>query len=205
MLASLAAFARPFTTSPDPYGNSYYSDSSAEPAAIAGLIVMMIFIYLLMFAVAFVVTGLVWAGVFSKTGHAKWKAYVPFYNTWILVKISGRPESHFWLLFIPYFNIYMQIVIMNDIAKSFGKDTGFTVGLIFVPAVFAAILSYGDARYLGPAYRTPAQKQYAQQYAQQYGQPQFSQQQQYGQQFAQPYAQPDPQQNPYGSGPAQQP
>jgi hypothetical protein len=222
MLASLAAFARPFTTSPDPYGDSYYSDSTMDPAAVTGLIVMMIFIYLLIFAVAFVVSGLVWAGAFNKAGHAKWKAYVPFYNMWILVKISGRPESHFWLLFIPYFNIYMQIVIMNDIVKSFGKDTGFTVGLIFLPVVFAAILSYGDARYLGPAYLTPAQKQYAQQYAQQYGQQfapqQFAQpygQQEYGhQQYAQqdyaqppapPYAQPDPQQNAYGSGPAQQP
>ncbi|WP_425864958.1 DUF5684 domain-containing protein [Arthrobacter sp. TWP1-1] len=224
MLASFAAFARPFTTSPDPYGDSYYNESTMDPAAVTGLIVMMTFIYLLIFAVAFVVSGLVWAGAFSKAGHAKWKAYVPFYNMWILVKMAGRPESHFWLLFIPYFNIYMQIVIMNDIAKSFGKDTGFTVGLIFLPVVFAAILSYGDARYLGPAYLTPAQKQYAQQYAQQYGQPQYGQQfapQQFAQPYTQqpyqgqpqsfdqpptpPYAQPEPSQNPYGSGPAQQP
>ncbi|SEE96798.1 hypothetical protein SAMN04489740_3397 [Arthrobacter alpinus] len=220
MLASLAAFARPFTTSPDPYGDSYYSDTTMEPAAVAGLITLMIFLYLLIFAVAFVISGLVWAGAFSKAGHAKWKAYVPFYSMWILVKISGRPESHFWLLFIPYFNIYMQIVILNDIAKSFGKDAAFTVGLVFLPVVFAAILSYGDARYLGPSYLTPAQKQSAQQYAQQqYGQ-QFAPQQftqPYGQQpypgqpqaFDQPPAQPNAQQNPdqypYGSGPPQQP
>ncbi|MHA7175109.1 DUF5684 domain-containing protein [Arthrobacter sp. Sr24] len=102
---------------------------------------------------------------------------MPFYNTWIIVKMVGRPESHFWFLFIPYINIYMMIVIMNDMSKSFGKETGFTVGLIFLPVVFAAILSYGDAQYRGPSYLSPAQKQY--------GQPQV------------------PQQNPYGSGPAQ--
>lgn len=200
MLASLAALARPLTTAPDPYDYSYDSGTTMEPAAIGGIIALMVAIYLLIFAAAFVVSGIVWAGAFSKAGHAKWKAYVPLYNTWIMVKMVGRPESHFWFLFIPYFNIYMQIVILNDMAKSFGKDTGFTVGLIFLPVIFAAILSYGDARYLGSSYLTPQQKQYALQYAgQAYAQQQY---QGHSQQFGQSQ---NPNQNPYGSGPTQQP
>jgi len=203
-------------TDPAPYGSS-----SVDPAAAMGLIAALMFFYLFIIVLALVVAGIMWAGVFSKAGYAKWKAYVPFYNQWILVKIAGRPESHFWFLFIPYFNIYMQIVILNDIAKAFGKDAAFTVGLVFIPVVFASILSYGDTPYRGPQYVSAAQKQYAQQFAQQYGQP--YQQQPYAQQpyAQQPYPgqsypqQPYPEQqpgqqdpnaqgqNPYGSGPAQ--
>ena len=38
----------------------------------------------------------------------------------------------------------------NMISKSFGKDEGFTVGLILLGIVFWPILGFGDARYIGP-------------------------------------------------------
>ncbi|MCU6481499.1 DUF5684 domain-containing protein [Arthrobacter sp. A2-55] len=181
-------------TNPAPYGSS-----SVDPAAAMGLIAALMFFYLFIIVLALVVAGIMWAGVFSKAGYAKWKAYVPFYNQWILVKIAGRPESHFWFLFIPYFNIYMQIVILNDIAKAFGKDAAFTMGLVFIPVVFASILSYGDTPYRGPQYVSAAQKQYAQQFAQQYGQAYQGQPQPYPQQPYPGQAYPEPQ--PYAQQP----
>ncbi|WP_104109902.1 DUF5684 domain-containing protein [Arthrobacter sp. N199823] len=233
MLSSLLAL--PLAPAPDPYSSDYdYNyESTISSADAAGLVVLIMGIYLLIFAVAWLINGFAWAGAFSKAGHPKWKAFVPFYNSWMMVKMVGRPESHFWFLFIPYFNIYMMIVIMNDMSKSFGKETGFTVGLIFLPVVFAAILSYGDAQYRGPSYLTPEQKQYAQYYAQQqyaqapaqqYGQPQTQQygqqdpnaaypqqygqaqasNQQYGQAQAQPqYGQPQDPNQQYGQAPSQ--
>jgi hypothetical protein len=36
------------------------------------------------------------------------------------------------------------------LSKSFGKEEGFTVGLILLGFVFFPILGFGDARYLGP-------------------------------------------------------
>lgn len=194
MTALLSALPLALATDYSDYSDyTDYGESTMDPATAGALIALMVGVYLIALAAAIVISGLVWAGAFQKAGHAKWKAYVPLYNTWIMVKMTGRPESHFWFLFIPWFNIYMMIVIMNDLSKSFGKDTGFTVGLIFVPVVFAAIISYGDAAYRGPSYLTAEQKAYAQQYyaQQQYNQQQFNQAQ---------YAQ-----NPYGSGPTQQP
>ncbi|WP_129587137.1 DUF5684 domain-containing protein [Arthrobacter alpinus] len=205
MLSSLLSL--PLAPATDPYSSDYdYSNESTMSSAdAAGLIMLIMGIYLLIFAVAWLINGFAWAGAFSKAGHPKWKAFVPFYNSWIMVKMVGRPESHFWFLFIPYFNIYMMIVIMNDMSKSFGKETGFTVGLIFLPVVFAAILSYGDAQYRGPSYLTAEQKQYAQYYAQQqYGQ---TQTQQYGQPQTQQYGQQDPNaaySQQYGQAPAPQ-
>ncbi|MGA7204955.1 MAG: DUF5684 domain-containing protein [Specibacter sp.] len=218
MIASLIARALPAA---DDY---YNSGTTTDPAYTAGLVFGILLVYLLMFVVAFAVTGVMWAGVFNKAGYARWKAYVPFYNSWILVKIAGRPESHFWLQFIPYAGIYWGVCTLNDVAKSFGKDSAYTVGLFFVPIVFASMLSYGDAQYRGPSYLSAEQKMYFQQYGQPYGQPQQGQYSQpYGQpqQYAQPgyaahvpaqqaygqqtqYGQQDPHPaNPDGSGPTQ--
>jgi len=36
------------------------------------------------------------------------------------------------------------------ISKSFGKDEGFTVGMIFLGIVFWPILAFGNAQYIGP-------------------------------------------------------
>lgn len=165
---------------------SYYDDSGPNLAIMAGFFLAVLVFELLIIAVAFVVTGIAWAGAFGKAGHAPWKAFVPFYNTWILVKMAGRPESHFWLQLIPYAGLYWSICTYNDVARSFGKDSAYTVGLVFVPVVFASMLSYGEAQYRGPSYLTAEQKWYAQQ--------------QYAQWYGQQYQNP---QNQSGSGPAQ--
>lgn len=225
MIATLLALPRPTA---DDYYNSYNSSSDLSPAAVFGMIVGVLAIYLLVFIVMYAIVGLSMMGIFQKAGHAKWKAFVPFYSNWMMVKIAGRPESHFWLQFIPYAGLYWTICTYNDVAKSFGKDSAYTVGMVFLPVIFFAILSYGEAQYRGPAYMSPEQKFYADQYGQQYGTPaqygapaqyqgQYGQQAQapgydaYGQPLApqappqQPYGQPvdpnAPTQDPYGSGP----
>lgn len=181
MPAPILALARPFEY--DSY-NSY--DSSADAAGFFLVLMAIMAIYALVFLVLWLANGFAWAGLFGKAGHPKWGAFVPFYNTWIMVKIAGRPESHFWLQFIPYAGIYWAILSVNDLAKSFGKDTAYTVGLILLPVVFASILSYGQARYWGPAYVSPEQKQYLQHY----GQPQAGQPQQFPQPQPTQYQQP---------------
>lgn len=181
-----------------------YGTTSSDTSAAGALAALSLF-YLIFFVISWAIGGIAWAGAFKKAGYEPWKAFVPFYNTWIMVKMTGRPESHFWFTFIPYFNIYMLIVIYNDVAKSFGKDSGFTVGLVLLPVIFASILSYGGAQYRGPAYVSPQQKAFAQQ---QYAQQQYSQQQYSQQQYQQPgygqqqYGQP-PQAPQYGQQPPQ--
>ena len=43
------------------------------------------------------------------------------------------------------------IIVAIDLAKSFGKGTGFAVGLIFLAPIFILILGFGPATYQGPA------------------------------------------------------
>lgn len=187
-------------------------DSSYDSSGAGAFVALILLIELLVFAVLYVGTAIAWMGVFKKAGYPGWIGFVPFYNSWVLVKIGGRPESNFWLQLIPYAGIYWTVLMLNNVSKSFGKDSGYTVGLVFIPWVFASMLSFGQARYLGPSYVNPqlAYGDYPQQYAQpqQYGQPQgyytqdpAAQQQPYGQQAPGPYGQ----QQPYGQRYPQQP
>jgi hypothetical protein len=47
----------------------------------------------------------------------------------------------------------IAILIYSGVATNFGKDAGFTVGLIFLPWIFFPILGYGQAVYQGPVTR----------------------------------------------------
>jgi hypothetical protein len=53
-------------------------------------------------------------------------------------------------MLIPFVNIVFAIWMINLLSKSFGKDVGFTLGLIFLSFIFYPILGFGGARYLGP-------------------------------------------------------
>jgi hypothetical protein len=89
--------------------------------------------------------------VFEKAGKPGWAAIVPIYNTIVLLEIAGRPIWWIFLMLIPLANIVVIFLVYMDIAKSFGKDAGFAVGMFFLAFVFFPILGFGSARYLGPA------------------------------------------------------
>ena len=102
--------------------------------------------------VAFFVVYLVAAWiVYTKAGEEGWKALIPIYNIWVLLKIVGRPGWWLLLFLIPFVNIVIWIIVSIDLAKSFGKGTGFALGLIFLGPIFYMILAFGDATYRGPA------------------------------------------------------
>lgn len=88
---------------------------------------------------------------FKKAGEPGWAAIVPIYNVIVLLRIIGRPLWWILLLLIPLINIVFMFIIYIDLAKSFGKGTGFGVGLTLLQFIFFPILGFGDARYLGPA------------------------------------------------------
>lgn len=54
------------------------------------------------------------------------------------------------MFLIPIINCVFAIWLYNMISKSFGKDEGFTIGLVLLGIVFWPILGFGAAKYLGP-------------------------------------------------------
>jgi len=88
--------------------------------------------------------------VFEKAGQPGWAAIIPIYNWYIMTKIAGKPGWWVLMLLVPFVNIIFAIWLYNMISKSFGKDEGFTVGLVLLSFIFWAILGFGSAKYLGP-------------------------------------------------------
>jgi len=89
--------------------------------------------------------------IFTKAGQPGWAAIIPIYNWYILCKIVGRPGWWVILLFIPFVNFIIGIILCIDLAKSFGKGVGFGIGLILLGIIFFPILGFGSAQYQGPA------------------------------------------------------
>lgn len=89
--------------------------------------------------------------MFQKAGQPGWAVIVPIYNTIKMLQIAGRPVWWLLLMFVPLVNLVVGVIVALDIAKAFGKGTGFGLGLLFLSVIFVPILGFGDAQYQGPA------------------------------------------------------
>lgn len=89
--------------------------------------------------------------LFEKAGKEGWAALIPIYNLIVLLQIVGKPD--WWallMLLMPITHLIFLPWTYNMLSKSFGKDEGFTVGLILLGIVFFPVLAFGDAEYQGP-------------------------------------------------------
>jgi ElaB/YqjD/DUF883 family membrane-anchored ribosome-binding protein len=84
---------------------------------------------------------------FEKAGEAGWKAIIPIYNLIVLMKIIRKPWWWALLMLIPYLGVIWSVWSTNLLSKSFGKELGYTLGLIFLPFIFYPLLGFGDAKY----------------------------------------------------------
>lgn len=96
--------------------------------------------------------------MFKKAGKPGWASIVPFYNTIVLFEIIGYKWYYIFLLFlgvIPVIGTVAAILFTISynikLAKSFGKETGFGIGLWLLNPVFVAIIAFSkDINYVGP-------------------------------------------------------
>lgn len=109
----------------------------------------MAIIAILYFAVIIFIIASMWT-IFTKAGEPGWAAIIPIYNIIVLLKIVGKPVWWIFLYLVPIVNIVFAIWTINMLSKSFGKDEGYTVGLILLGIVFYPMLAFGEAKYLGP-------------------------------------------------------
>jgi hypothetical protein len=103
--------------------------------------------------------------VFQKAGKPGWAGIVPIYNIYVMTEIVGRPMWFFIAMvagivlgMIPILGflfglaaLVLWFMLVLDLARSFGKDAGFAVGMFFLSFIFIPILGFGDAKYIGPA------------------------------------------------------
>ena len=122
-------------------GSSY---SNAIAASMAVISVIMI-----IFFIIGVITIIANWKVFTKAGKPGWTSLIPFYNMYQLFEVAGMNGWMFLLLLIPFVNFIIIIMLNINLAKAFGKDTGFAIGLILLNPIFMLILAFSDAKYIG--------------------------------------------------------
>jgi hypothetical protein len=93
--------------------------------------------------------------VLVKAGQPGWGVLIPFYNTYLFLLVAQRPGWWLVLYFIPIVNLVIQIIVLLDIAKNFGKSAGFGIGLFFLSFIFFPILGFGSATYQPAKPATP--------------------------------------------------
>jgi signal peptidase I len=91
--------------------------------------------------------------LFEKAGQAGWQAIIPFYNAYVMIKLSGKPLWWLLLLLLPGINILIWIGIMVDFLKSFGKFSlrSEAAGII-LPFIYLPKWGFDkETKYLGPS------------------------------------------------------
>lgn len=86
---------------------------------------------------------------YEKAGVAGWKAIIPIYNMVVLARIIKKPWWWALLMLIPYLGIIWSVWVVHLLAKAFGKDILYTLGLVFLPFIFYPMLGYGNAKFIG--------------------------------------------------------
>jgi hypothetical protein len=78
--------------------------------------------------------------IFRKAGKEGWASLIPFYNLIVLLEIVKKPAGWVIFMMIPMVNIIFGIWVVNLLAKRYGKDEGYTVGMLLLPFVFYPML-----------------------------------------------------------------
>jgi uncharacterized membrane protein YhaH (DUF805 family) len=94
--------------------------------------------------------------IFNKAGKPGWAVLIPIYNIIVFLQVAGKPWWWLFLFCIPFVNIVFMIIAYHGISRNFGKDAGFTVGLVLLGIIFFPILAFGDAQY-SPAEQAPVE------------------------------------------------
>ena len=92
------------------------------------------------------------AKLFVKAGVPAWKAFIPFYNTWVMQDIAKRPKHWVFWQFIPVVGWFISPGIFIEFAKVFGKFSlgQHTMAALFAPLYFPYIAYKEDAKFIGP-------------------------------------------------------
>jgi hypothetical protein len=121
-------------------------DANFNASASGGVSAVWIIFWIAFYVV--VVIGL-WKTL-VKAGHPGWGAIIPIYNAYLIIKMAGRPGWWLILLFIPFVNIVIEIIVALDVAKNFGHGVGFGILLIFFAPIMYCVLGFGSSQYVGP-------------------------------------------------------
>lgn len=104
---------------------------------------MILFHWFIFFLLVQFIHGLGTWKLYEKAGRKRWQAFIPIYNSIVLMKIINRPTWWTILLFIPVINLIMFPVIWVETLRSFGKNSTSDTWLgIFTFGLYILYINY---------------------------------------------------------------
>jgi len=91
------------------------------------------------------------APLFKKAGVPAWKAYVPFYNTWVMQELAQRPKHWVFWQAIPVVGWFITPGIFIEFVKIFGKFSlgHHTLASVLAPVYFPYLAYKESPKYIG--------------------------------------------------------
>jgi signal peptidase I len=108
-------------------------------------------VYFISFLIVFLPSfGL--AKMFQKAGVAQWKAFIPFYNTWVMQELAKRPKHWVFWQFIPVVGWFISPGIFIEFVKLFGRFTllEHILAALLAPFYFLYLGYSPKIHYIGP-------------------------------------------------------
>lgn len=92
------------------------------------------------------------APLFARAGVPSWKAYIPFYNTWVMQELAKRPRHWVFWQFIPVVGWFISPGIFIEFVKLFGKFSlgSHTLAALFAPFYFPYLGYKEKPAFIGP-------------------------------------------------------
>jgi signal peptidase I len=92
------------------------------------------------------------ARLFPLAGKESWKAYIPFYNTWVIQEINQRPRHWVFWQFIPVIGWFITPGIFIEFAKVFGRFSlrQHTMAALFPMFYFPWLAAQKNLKFIGP-------------------------------------------------------
>lgn len=144
-----------------PTSNDYYNQVGAF---ILTFLAGIAFIIFLLFILSIVVYIAKWK-LFKKAGKKAWESLIPIHSDIIEFELGGIETYWYFLNYvslIPFLGWaigWIPIIVLHlwkciNLAKSFGKSTGFGVLMAFIPYIGYPVLAFGSSQYIGPQTNT---------------------------------------------------
>ncbi|PWT95260.1 MAG: signal peptidase I [Bacteroidetes bacterium] len=92
-------------------------------------------------------------GMFKKAGITPWAAFIPYYNTWLMIEKMPLKKYWFFLQFIPIVGQFISIWIFIRFVEHFGRFSLLHhAATVFIPYIYFPYLGFSDSeRYAGNA------------------------------------------------------
>lgn len=129
------------------YNYGYNYSVGIENTEMFEISVGLLFTILPILTITCIITIISMWKIFKKAGRNGWEAIVPIYNIIVLLEISEIPVWQIVFYIIPFANIYIMFKQYIELAKKFGKSTGFGVLTVFFSIICLPILAFGNAKY----------------------------------------------------------